>query len=104
MTYGREYWGPEIGEGVTKKGMISPIYYWVPSIAPSGLGFYDGKKIPHWQGSLFSGSLALTHLNRLVVVNHKVIKEERLLKFLKKRIRSVRQGPDELLYFSTDDG
>ncbi len=104
VTHGREYWGPTIGEGVEKKGMKSPIHYWVPSIAPSGLTFYDGKKIPHWQGSLFSGSLVLTHLNRLVVDNHAVIKEERLLSALNKRVRAVRQGPDELLYFSTDDG
>ncbi|MGR9116160.1 MAG: PQQ-dependent sugar dehydrogenase [Gammaproteobacteria bacterium] len=104
VTYGREYWGPEIGEGVVKKGMESPVHFWVPSIAPSGLGFYEGGRIPNWQGSLFSGSLALTHLNRLVVSKGKVIKEERLLKSLKKRIRSVKQGPDELLYFSTDDG
>lgn len=104
VTHGREYWGPTIGDGVEKKGMQSPVHYWVPSIAPSGLTFYDGKKIPHWQGSLFSGSLVLTHLNRLVVDNHAVIKEERLLSALNKRVRAVRQGPDELLYFSTDDG
>ena len=104
VTHGREYWGPTIGEGVEKKGMQAPIHYWVPSIAPSGLTFYYGKKIPHWQGSLFSGSLVLTHLNRLVIANNKVIKEERLLSALNKRVRAVKQGPDELLYFSTDDG
>lgn len=104
VTYGREYWGPAIGEGVAKEGMESPIHYWVPSIAPSGLTFYDGDKIPHWQGNLFSGALGLTHLNRLAIAKGSVIREERLLKSLKKRIRSIRQGPDELLYFSTDDG
>lgn len=105
VTYGREYWGPKIGEGVEKDGMISPVHYWVPSIAPSGLTFYTGKKIPHWQGNLFSGALALTHLNRLVFDNQRrVVKEERLLGALNKRIRAVKQGPDELLYFSTDDG
>lgn len=104
VTHGREYWGPKIGEGTQKEGMKSPVHYWVPSIAPSGLTFYYGEKIPHWQGSLFSGSLVLTHLNRLVLTNSKVVKEERLLSALNKRVRAVKQGPDELLYFSTDDG
>lgn len=104
VTRGREYWGPRIGEGFEKEGMTSPVHYWVPSIAPSGLAFYHGKKIPHWQGSLFSGALVLTHLNRLVIANNKVIKEERLLGALNKRVRAVKQGPDELLYISTDDG
>lgn len=104
VTRGREYWGPRIGEGFEKEGMTSPVHYWVPSIAPSGLAFYQGKKIPHWQGSLFSGALVLTHLNRLVIADNKVIKEERLLGALNKRVRAVKQGPDELLYISTDDG
>ena len=51
------------------------------------------------------GSLKLTHLNR-VVLNQKsqFLKEERLLKGLKERIRNVKQSPSGLLYLSTDFG
>ncbi len=65
ITYGKEYWGPKIGEGKVKKGMEQPVYHYTPSIAPSGLLIYSGKKFPHWKNSFFSGALVLRHLNRL---------------------------------------
>jgi glucose/arabinose dehydrogenase len=37
ITYGENYGGGKIGEGITEKaGMQQPLHYWVPSIAPSG--------------------------------------------------------------------
>jgi hypothetical protein len=38
-------------------GMEQPIYYWDPSIAPSGMAFYTGDAFPAWRGKLFVGSL-----------------------------------------------
>ena len=104
ITYGKEYWGPSIGEGTAKKGMQQPIHYYVPSIAPSGLTFYSGKKLKAWQGDLFLGALKLTHINRLKLKERKVVREERLIDDWEHRIRAVRESPDELLYASTDDG
>ena len=47
VTYGEEYDGGPIGEGIThKKGMEQPLYYWLPSIAPSGMLFYTGEAFP----------------------------------------------------------
>lgn len=107
ITYGREYHGPTIGP-THKEGMEQPIHHYTPSIAPAGLTFYYGDKFPQWKGSLFSGALVLTHLNRLTLEadgsSYKVKKEERLLEGLKKRIRNVKDGPDGFLYLSTDDG
>ena len=58
ITYGVNYGiGTKIGEGTHKQGMAQPIHYWVPSIAPSGMAFYDGDKFPNWRGDLFIGSL-----------------------------------------------
>ena len=37
--------------------MEQPVKYWVPSIAPSGMAFYDGDRFPRWKGSLFVGAL-----------------------------------------------
>ena len=95
ITYGKEYWGPSIGEGTHKKGMLQPIWHFTPSIAPSGLTFYTGDRLKGWKGALFSGALKLRHLNALVMKNGKVVAEKRLLKELKERIRDVVQGPDE---------
>ncbi|MGZ8558137.1 MAG: PQQ-dependent sugar dehydrogenase, partial [Chitinophagaceae bacterium] len=60
--------------------------------------------IPLWKGNLFIGAMALKDLNRLVIENNKVIKEERLLKDKNWRVRSVKQGPDGYLYIGVDGG
>ena len=103
ITYGVNYVsGTKIGEGIRKKGMEQPIYYWVPSIAPSGMSFYTGDKFPKWKGSLFVGSLKFQLLARLELDGNTVIKEERLLRGKVGRIRDVRTGPDGYLYLLTD--
>ncbi len=104
ITYGKEYWGPSIGEGTKKKGMKQPLKYWVPSIAPCGLTFYSGKKFPEWKGSLFSGALRGNHLNRLTLKKGQIVSEERLLNELGFRVRNVKEGPTGFLYFSVDQG
>ena len=100
-TYGREYWGPEIGPD-TLPGTVQPIHHWTPSIAPSGMDFYTGERFPHWRGNLFVGALALTHLARLELDGTRVVGEQRLLDDRGWRIRDVRTGPDGYLYLLTD--
>ncbi len=105
ITYGEEYGGGPIGEGITEKeGMEQPIYHYTPSIAPSGMFFYAGSKFPGWKGNLFIGAMVLQHLNRLVLDGNKVVKEERILEGLNWRVRLVKQGPDELIYIGVDGG
>ena len=102
ISYGRHYGGEKIGEGTKKIGMKQPLYYWDPSIAPSGLTIYNGKAFPNWHGNLFVGSLKLQFLARLQIEKGAVKSEERL--FIKKfgRIRDIKQGPRGYLYFITD--
>jgi glucose/arabinose dehydrogenase len=103
ITYGEEYSGGKIGEGTHKAGMEQPLYYWVPSIAPSGMTFYSGDAYPQWRGDLFVGSLKFRQLVRLELDGEKVVAEERLLQDeVGERIRDVVQGPDQLLYLITD--
>jgi glucose/arabinose dehydrogenase len=104
ITYGREYWGPKIGEGTAKPGMEQPLYYWDPVIAPSGLLFYTGDAISGWKGSLLIGSLRPGLLVRLRLEGGRVAQEERYLGELGERIRDVRQGPDGHPYLLTDSG
>lgn len=103
VTYGREYWGPKIGEK-EKAGMEQPVAHWVPSISPSGMDFYRGDKFPAWRGNIFLANLSSTHLRRLELSGDKVVKQEELLKDLNRRFRQVKSGPDGFLYFATDDG
>jgi aldose sugar dehydrogenase len=103
ITYGRDYSFLKIGEGTAKPGLEQPIYYWDPSIAPSGAAFYTADLIPAWKGNLFVGALAGQALHRLVLDGEKIIAEEKLLGDLGHRIRDVRQGPDGVLWLLTDD-
>ncbi len=104
ITYGVEYNGSPIGEGLTaKSGMEQPLYYWDPVIAPSGMLFYTGNLFPAWKGSLFIGALQGKHLVRLTLEGKLVVGEERLLEGLGKRIRDVVQGPDGAVYLVTDE-
>jgi glucose/arabinose dehydrogenase len=102
ITYGRDYTYAKIGEGTHKAGMEQPIYFWDPSIAPSGAAFYTGELFPQWRGNLFVGALAGQALHRLVLDGEHVVGEEKLLSDLGERIRDVRQGPDGALWLLTD--
>lgn len=100
--YGVHYSGARIGVGTHREGMEQPVYYWDPSISPSGMTFYTGDLFPGWKGNLFLGSLSAQHLVRLVLDGDRVVAEEKLLAELGERIRDVRQGPDGALYVVTD--
>lgn len=105
IAHGIDYPGTPIGEGIThKEGMEEPVYYWDPVIAPSGLAFYTGNLFPQWRGSVFVGGLGARMLDRLTIVNDKVVAEEPLLTDLHARIRDVRVGPDGAVYVLTDSG
>jgi glucose/arabinose dehydrogenase len=106
ISHGKEYWAPiQVGIGTHKEGMEQAIKVFTPSIAPSSLMVYSGKIYKNYKGNLFSGALALTHLNRIVLdKNNKVVKEERLLESLSERIRNVVESPKGFIYLSTDSG
>ncbi|HVV93826.1 MAG TPA: PQQ-dependent sugar dehydrogenase [Hyphomicrobiales bacterium] len=104
VTYGKDYDGTPIGIGTAAPGMEQPVRFWTPSIAPSGIAFYDGGLFPAWKGSLFVAALKGQMLVRLSLDGERVTGEEHLLrKEVGQRIRDVRQGPDGALYLLTDD-
>jgi len=103
ITYGINYNGTTIGDGLKEKaGMEQPLHQWTPSIGASGFAFYTADRFPAWKGNAFVGSLALTHLQRLVLDGERVADTEVLLDDWNERIRDVRQGPDGALYVLTD--
>lgn len=104
ITHGVDYDGTPIGEGTAKPGMEQPLWYYVPSIAPSGMAFYTGDVYPDWKGNLFIGALAETHLRRVVLNGRQAVQQEALFESENHRVRDVRQGPDGYLYLLTDSG
>ena len=105
ITYGENYGGGPIGEGITTRaGLEQPLKHWTPSIAPSGMTWLRSSRYGQgWQNSLFVGSLKFRYLSRLVFDNGRFVREERLLPDINARIRDVREGPDGLIYLLTDD-
>jgi len=102
ISYGVDYSGKKLGEGTKKEGLEQPVYYWDPSIAPSGMAFYTGDKFPAWRGSILVGALSGKLVSRLDTNGNRVTAEERMLQQLGERIRDVRQGPDGFVYLLTD--
>jgi len=98
ISYGKEYWAPlSVGEGTEKEGMEQPIKYFTPSIAPSSLLVMDE--------SLYLGALKLQHLNHVQLNAQGAFQsEERLFEDLEERVRDVKHGLDDKLYFITDQG
>ena len=97
-----------VGNGRTSMpGVEEPRYYWVPSIAPSGMMFYTGDLFPRWKGNLFVGCMSAAvpcqGLIRLVLDGEKVVNEERLLLDRKQRVRDIRQAPDGSIYLIAGD-
>ncbi|RUT08849.1 hypothetical protein DSM106972_009020 [Dulcicalothrix desertica PCC 7102] len=102
VTFSREYSGGEITKERSRPGMVDPKTYWTPAAAPSGLAFYDNKRVPDWQGDLFSGELigqGVRHINLDAKGN---VTSQNLID-IGQRVRDVRQGPDGLLYVLTDE-
>ncbi len=102
ITYGINYDGTTITDVKEKEGLEQPVYYWVPSIATSGLAFYDGDLFPEWKGNVFVGGLGGERVERLVLDGNKVVAAEVLLNNRGDRIRDIRQGPDGALWLLTD--
>jgi glucose/arabinose dehydrogenase len=100
-TYGKNYNGTTITEFTSKPGMADPLHYWVPSIAPCGMSFVNSDKYPEWNGNLLVGSLKFRYVARLELDGEKVVHEEKILENLG-RIRAITQGPDGLIYVSTE--
>lgn len=102
-TFGIDYDMSILSETPLLEGTVPPVFYWYPSIAPSGMAVYSGDEFPKWRGDLFLGGLGSQRLHRLERLEGRVIREELLLSELDARIRDVVQSPDGSLYVLTDE-
>lgn len=102
ISYGVNYAGTKFTDITEKEGMEQPLHYWDPSIAPSGMAFITSDKYPGWKGDLLIGSLKFQYMDKMVLEDEKVVKEERLLDGLG-RVRSINQGPDGYIYVGIEN-
>ncbi len=102
VTYGLDYSGEPIGEGITAKAdTAQPVYYWDPVIAPSGMAWYEGDEFPEWEGAFLIGGLVAQSVVVVHMENDRVAFEERVP--LNARVRDVKVGPDGAVYAVTED-
>ena len=102
ITYGIDYNGSIISPFTVKEGMEQPIKYWVPSIAPSDMSFYNGNMFPMWNGSIFISALVPGDVRRIFTDNNNEIKEEVIFDEISERVRSIKMAPDGSLLLLTD--
>ncbi|HVU97909.1 MAG TPA: PQQ-dependent sugar dehydrogenase [Puia sp.] len=104
ITYGLEYSGDKVGDGIQQKlGMEQPVYYWDPVVSPCGICFYNGTAIPEWKDNLFLACLSGQQIDRLIIRNNRVVGEERLLTDKNQRFRDIAYM-NNMLFAITDDG
>ncbi|RKS53413.1 quinoprotein glucose dehydrogenase [Gillisia mitskevichiae] len=101
VTFGQNYSGTSITSETSRPDMEDPIYYWIPSIAPSGMAYVTSDKYPHLKDNLLIGSLKFQYLELDILDGEKVVKRERLLEGIG-RVRDVRQGPDGYIYIAVE--
>jgi glucose/arabinose dehydrogenase len=102
ITYGKNYTGTTITKDKELPGMEQPLYYWIPSIAPSGMAFVYNSAYEDWNGSLVVGSLKFNYLERLTLDNNRIIKREKIANEIG-RVRDVVLGPDGFLYLAVEN-
>ncbi len=102
ITYGINYSGTKITTETARDNMEQPMYYWVPSIAPSGMTYVTSDKYPEWKNNLLVGSLVFQYLERLEITDNKVVAREKLFEGVG-RMRNVRQGPDGYIYIAVEN-
>jgi glucose/arabinose dehydrogenase len=103
ITYGVDYTGLPITDRVAIDGMEQPFLYWIPSIAPSGMTFYDKDLFKGWKGDLLVSALAGQQLRRVDLEAGKVIRQETFLTELKPRFRNIITAPDGSIWVLTDE-
>ena len=101
ITYGKDYNGSIISPFTAMDGMEQPIKYWVPSIAPSGIMFYDKELFSGWKGNLFISSMKPGSVRRLKINGNKITDEYIVFDDLS-RIRDIAVLPNGSILLATD--
>jgi aldose sugar dehydrogenase len=100
-TYGINYNGTKITDKTSQEGVTDPIHYWLPSIGPSDGLFVTSDLYGSWKGNYLASSLSFSYLERCTLDGNKVVKREKLFEGIG-RVRSIKQGPDGLIYMGLE--
>ena len=104
ISYGADYTTQKKGVGTARHGMEQPLFYYLPSIATSPLTIYRGTMFPEWEGDLMVGALKGSHVNKLDLLEGRILSEHRILRELKGRIRDIKVAQDGSVWILVQNG
>ena len=102
ITYGINYSGTTITKNKSLPNMEQPLYFWIPSIAPSSFEYISSEIYPDWKGSLLAGALVFKYIERIVLEDDIVVSRSKIAENLG-RPRDIKQGPDGFIYVSIEN-
>ena len=102
ITYGINYSGTTITKNKSLPNMEQPLYYWIPSIAPSSFEYISSEIYPDWKGSLLAGALVFKYIERIVLEDDIVVSRSKIAENLG-RPRDIKQSPDGFIYVSIEN-
>ncbi len=100
-TFGINYNGTKITDNTSYEGTVDPLHYWLPSIGPSDGIFVKNDLYGEWKGNYLVSSLSFKYLERCILEGNKIVKREKLFENIG-RIRSIKEGPDGLIYIGCE--
>ncbi len=103
VSFGEEYGGGDIGMGTSAPGYADPVHHWTPSIAPSGMAFYEGEMFPEFNGDLLVGALKFEMLVHVKLADNRIMGEQNLIREQIGRIRDVAVAADGAILILTDE-
>jgi aldose sugar dehydrogenase len=101
ISFGINYDGTIITNDTAKIGMEQPVIYYTPSIAPCGMDFVEGDRYPNWKNNMLVGSLRFKYVERVEIVNNRVVAQEKLVEDIG-RVRNVKMGSDGYIYIAIE--
>lgn len=101
VSYGINYDGTSFTDETSGPDFEDPIYYWEPSIAPSGFVHVTSDKYPDLKGNLLVGALKFQYVEHLKLDGKTVTAREKILENIG-RVRDIVQSPDGDLYVSVE--
>ncbi|HZV58442.1 MAG TPA: PQQ-dependent sugar dehydrogenase, partial [Sphingobium sp.] len=90
----------DIPDHAAGDGYEPPKVFWNPSLAPSGMDYYNADLFPGWKNSLFITGLSGMAVVRVQLDGEKATKADHWN--MGARMRAVRTGPDGALWLLQD--
>jgi glucose/arabinose dehydrogenase len=93
----------EYAPAAINDAFAEPAWYWLQTVAPTGLLFYTGNEFPSWKNNLLVAGLSRGSLWRMTIDGDTIKSAEELFANDRKRLRKVIQSPMGKLYVLVDE-